>query len=119
VSVQSVDVIYHYEPEGYWAESPDLAGFYAAGLTLGEVRSMVFEGVATHLGPLVTIRERFPDAVSVLSHVVAPSGASWFASAAVVLDDVITVTAPAGRLAYRVLPSDEGVAVPTKVTNVR
>lgn len=34
-------VIYHHEPDGWWAESPDLDGWSAAGATYDEVRALV------------------------------------------------------------------------------
>jgi predicted RNase H-like HicB family nuclease len=40
-----VRVIYHHEPEGWWAESPDLAGWSVAGSSYREVRFLVVEGV--------------------------------------------------------------------------
>lgn len=33
--------VYHREPEGWWAESPDLPGFSAAAPTLLELRDTV------------------------------------------------------------------------------
>jgi hypothetical protein len=43
--VETVRVIYHCEPEGWWAESPDVAGWSVAGETYAEVRALVDEGV--------------------------------------------------------------------------
>lgn len=40
-----VRVIYHCEPEGWWAESPDVPGWSAAGATYEEVRQLAVEGV--------------------------------------------------------------------------
>ena len=40
-----IRVIYHEEPEGWWAESPDVKGWSAAGFTYAEVRGLVTEGV--------------------------------------------------------------------------
>jgi predicted RNase H-like HicB family nuclease len=39
----TVRVLYHHEKEGWWAESPDLAGWTAAGATFEEVRELVEE----------------------------------------------------------------------------
>lgn len=47
--MERVRVIYHHEDDAWWAESPDVPGFTAAGSTLGEVRSLVREGVPFHL----------------------------------------------------------------------
>ena len=41
----TVRVLYHEEPEGWWAESPDLDGWTAAGETFDEVRELAEEGV--------------------------------------------------------------------------
>ena len=38
-------VLYHEEPEGWWAESPDLDGWTAAGETFDKVRVLAEEGV--------------------------------------------------------------------------
>lgn len=40
-----VRIRYHHEPEGWWADSPDLPGFSAAGDTLEEVRELASAGV--------------------------------------------------------------------------
>lgn len=40
-----IKVIHHYEPEGWWAESPDVDGWYAAGSTYKQVRQLAEEGV--------------------------------------------------------------------------
>lgn len=47
--MELVRVIYHHENDAWWAESPDVPGFVAAGRTVGEVRSLVREGVPFHL----------------------------------------------------------------------
>ncbi len=43
--MSEVRIRYHHEPEGWWADSPDLAGFSAAGDTFSEVREMAIRGV--------------------------------------------------------------------------
>lgn len=43
--MRKVRIRYHYEPEGWWAESPDVPGFSAAGATFMEVRQLAFEGI--------------------------------------------------------------------------
>ena len=43
-------VIYHREPEGWWAESPEVPGWSAAGATYEEVRALVDEGLPIALG---------------------------------------------------------------------
>jgi predicted RNase H-like HicB family nuclease len=41
---RSIRMEYHREPDGWWAESPDLPGFSAAGRTFAEVRAQAHEG---------------------------------------------------------------------------
>jgi predicted RNase H-like HicB family nuclease len=56
--VRPVRVEYHREPEGVWADSPDLEGFVASGTDLSEVRALVREGLAVYLeGETVDILE--------------------------------------------------------------
>jgi predicted RNase H-like HicB family nuclease len=43
--VDPVRVIYHQEPEGWWAESPDVPGWSAAGMTYEEVRALAQDGI--------------------------------------------------------------------------
>lgn len=38
-------VLYHEEPDGWWAESPDVDGWSAAGETFDEVRALAEEGI--------------------------------------------------------------------------
>lgn len=47
--MREIRVRYHWEPEGCWAESPDIDGFVVAGADIGEVRSLVREGVEFYL----------------------------------------------------------------------
>jgi predicted RNase H-like HicB family nuclease len=44
--MSEVRIRYHHEPEGWWADSPDLPGFSAVGRTFDEVREMALDGVA-------------------------------------------------------------------------
>jgi predicted RNase H-like HicB family nuclease len=48
--METVRVIYHHEPEGWWADSPDVEGWSAAGDTYAEVRRLASEGVPFALG---------------------------------------------------------------------
>lgn len=48
--METVRVIYHHEPEGWWAESPDIERWVAAGETYAEVVKLVEEGVPFALG---------------------------------------------------------------------
>jgi predicted RNase H-like HicB family nuclease len=41
----TVRVLYHEEPDGWWAESPDVDGWSAAGATFDEVHRLAAEGV--------------------------------------------------------------------------
>jgi predicted RNase H-like HicB family nuclease len=65
--MDTVRVIYHHEPDGWWAESPDIDGWSAAGATYGEVHRLVEEGVrfalereTVHLEHYVPAGERVP-----------------------------------------------------------
>jgi len=44
--MRRITIQYHWEPEGWWADSPDLPGFTAVGDTYEEIRVLVMEGVA-------------------------------------------------------------------------
>lgn len=48
--METIRVIYHEEAEGWWAESPDVAGWSAAGGTYEEVRRLTEEGLSWTLG---------------------------------------------------------------------
>ena len=43
--METIRVIYHHEDDGWWAESPDVACWYAAGDTYAEVVELAEEGV--------------------------------------------------------------------------
>ena len=40
-----IRVLHHYEPGGWWAESPDLEGWYAAAGNLIEILELSEEGI--------------------------------------------------------------------------
>ena len=42
----TVRVLYHQEPQGWWAESPEIDGWSVAGETYEEVRQLVEDGVS-------------------------------------------------------------------------
>lgn len=42
--MRTAQLIYHDEPEGWWAASPDLPGYAAVGASFDEVRSLAREG---------------------------------------------------------------------------
>lgn len=44
--MRRVTIEYHIEPDGWWAESPDLPRWTAAAVTYEELRDLVFEGLA-------------------------------------------------------------------------
>jgi predicted RNase H-like HicB family nuclease len=60
-----VRIIYHREPGSWWAESPDVERWYAAGAAYAEVRELAEEGIpfvlgrAAELEHYVPARERF------------------------------------------------------------
>jgi predicted RNase H-like HicB family nuclease len=43
--METVRVIYHHEADGWWAESPDVEGWSAAGDTYAEVAKLAAEGI--------------------------------------------------------------------------
>jgi predicted RNase H-like HicB family nuclease len=43
--MEPIRVIYRHEPEGWWAESPDVKGWTAVGDTYAEVLKLAEEGV--------------------------------------------------------------------------
>ncbi len=51
---------YHCEPEGWWAESPDLPGFSAAGATFEEVREQAHAGAEFYLEEPAEVEDRVP-----------------------------------------------------------
>lgn len=48
--METVRVIYRHEPDGWWADSPDLDGWSAAGSTYAEVHQLACDGVPFALG---------------------------------------------------------------------
>lgn len=58
--MDKVHVIYHHEPDGWWAESPDIDRWYAAGATYAEVHRLACEGVPFALGREVGIEHEAP-----------------------------------------------------------
>lgn len=54
--------IYHWEPEGCWAESPDAPGFSAAADTLSELREQVRSGLSFYFDDEVEVVDEMPDA---------------------------------------------------------
>lgn len=52
-----VRVRYHQEPEGWWAESNEVAGWTAVGSTFDEVQELAIEGLAEVLGEEVYVED--------------------------------------------------------------
>jgi predicted RNase H-like HicB family nuclease len=48
--METVRVIYHHEAGCWWAESPDIKGWSAAGDTFAEIKKLAEEGVPFALG---------------------------------------------------------------------
>jgi len=60
--VRKVEVIFHVEPEGMWAETPDVPQFSAAAATLTELDQLVRDGLALHFEEDIDLHARFaPD----------------------------------------------------------
>jgi predicted RNase H-like HicB family nuclease len=59
--MRRVTVIYRWEPEGCWAESPDAPGFSGAAATFGELREQVRDGLAFYFEEPVELTELYPD----------------------------------------------------------
>ena len=43
--MEPIRLIYHCEPEGWWAESPDVEGWTAVGSSYAEVLELAEEGI--------------------------------------------------------------------------
>lgn len=53
--METVRIIYHRVDDGWWAESPDIARWYAAGDTHAEVVKLAEDGVPFALGHEATL----------------------------------------------------------------
>lgn len=58
--MRTIRVNYHYEPEGWTAESPDLPRWTAFGETLQEVRDLTAESVGDLIDEEAELYERYP-----------------------------------------------------------
>lgn len=58
--MDTVRVIYHREVDGWWAESPDVEGWFAAGETYAEVLDLAEDGVPFALGHDVVLEHHTP-----------------------------------------------------------
>jgi predicted RNase H-like HicB family nuclease len=43
--METIPVVYHADPDGWWADSPAVQGWTATAKTLEELRALVEEGV--------------------------------------------------------------------------
>lgn len=58
--MEIVRVIYHHESDGWWAESPDVEGWSAAGDSYAEVVELAEDGIPFALGHEVTLENFVP-----------------------------------------------------------
>ncbi|MDX6622396.1 MAG: hypothetical protein QOE75_328 [Solirubrobacterales bacterium] len=58
--MEALRVIYHHEDGAWWAESPDVERWYAAGESYPEVRRLAVEGIPLALGREVESSTSFP-----------------------------------------------------------
>jgi predicted RNase H-like HicB family nuclease len=58
--MEAVRVIYHHETDGWWAESPDVEGWSAAGDTYAEVVKLAEEGIPFALGHAAALEHDIP-----------------------------------------------------------
>lgn len=57
---QPIRILHHPEVDGWWAESPDVAGWSAAGNTYSEVTKLAEEGVPFALGHDAVLEHSVP-----------------------------------------------------------
>lgn len=74
----TIRVLYHQEPEGWWAESPDIDGWSVAGESYEDVRQLAEDGVSFALATAAEERGELFDedqfaSVSVEHYVPAPA----------------------------------------------
>jgi predicted RNase H-like HicB family nuclease len=75
----TITVHYHHEDGRWWADADDAPGFTAAGETFTEVRDLVRDGLAFHLGVESDTLEISETGVPVVSAwVAAPGSAEQF-----------------------------------------
>jgi predicted RNase H-like HicB family nuclease len=58
--METVRVIYHHEADGWWAESPDVEGWSAAGASYVEVVKLTEEGIPLALERAVNLEHFVP-----------------------------------------------------------
>lgn len=59
--MSTVTVIYHFEDDSWWAESPTVPEFVGGATTFDEVRTLTREGLAFTLDRDVELDERFDE----------------------------------------------------------
>jgi len=57
--MRKITVIFHKEPDGWWAESPDIERYTAVEETYGKLRDLVMDGLPFFLGETAEIIEVF------------------------------------------------------------
>lgn len=57
--METVRVIYHHETDGWWAESPDVEGWSAAGDSYAKVAKLAEEGIRFALEQDDVVLENF------------------------------------------------------------
>jgi predicted RNase H-like HicB family nuclease len=72
--MKTVLIIYRYEPDGWWAESPEFPSYTAVGASFEEVSKLAREGLAD----LADEQLNFEQAVTQLTTGDAPTGGSGF-----------------------------------------
>ncbi len=60
MSRRKIRIAYHVEPEGWWADSPDLPGFSAAGGSLSEVVEQAHAGAEFFADEFLEIEDVMP-----------------------------------------------------------
>lgn len=59
--METIRVIYHREGDGWWAESPDVDGWSAAGDSYAEVMKLAEEGMPFALGHDAKVEHFVPE----------------------------------------------------------
>jgi predicted RNase H-like HicB family nuclease len=62
--MEPIRVIYHHEPEGWWAESPDVKGWTAVADTYEEILKLAEEGIPFALECEVELEHVVPAGVN-------------------------------------------------------
>ena len=73
----TVRVLYHHEPEGWWAESPDIDGWSVTAESYEEVRRLAEDGVSFALASAAEDRGESFDEEQLAAQLVAMSQIAW------------------------------------------